>query len=92
MVTPTTRLTSFWKANEFDVLLEVFDQDGNLIATDDDSYGGTDARLTFTLPANGNYYIRVSASNGETGNYTLTLNDEALEYPNHVPLLRRASG
>ena len=69
------------ESDEFDVLLEVFDQDGNLIATDDDSYGGTDARLTFSLAANGNYYIRVSASDGETGNYTLTLNDEALEYP-----------
>jgi len=69
------------ESDEFDVLLKVFDQDGNLIATDDDSFGGTDARLTFTLPANGNYYIRVSASDGETGNYTLTLNDEALEYP-----------
>ena len=69
------------ESDEFDVLLEVFDKDGNLIATDDDSYGVTDARLTFTLPANGNYYIRVSASDGETGNYTLTLNDEALEYP-----------
>jgi hypothetical protein len=69
------------ESDEFDVLLEVFDQDGNLIATDDDSYGVTDARLTFTLPANGNYYIRVSTSNGEAGNYSLSLNDAAWEYP-----------
>ncbi|MDK2980712.1 MAG: hypothetical protein PWQ55_1059 [Chloroflexota bacterium] len=69
------------ESDEFDVFLQVFDQDGNLIAVDDDGNGGTDARLTFTLPANGNYYIRVSGNNGGNGNYTLSLNDAAMEYP-----------
>ena len=68
------------ESDEFDVLLQVFDQDGNLIAVDDDSYGGTNAELSFTLPATGNYYIRVSANNSGEGNYILTLNDAAHDW------------
>lgn len=40
---------------------------------DDDSGGGTDARLTVTLRADGEYVVRAtSMSGGETGAYTLT--------------------
>lgn len=63
-------------SEEFDVLLEVFDKDGILLYADDDSYGGTDAQLSFNLPADGNYYIRVSANGEGDGNYTLALNDD----------------
>ena len=69
------------ESSEFDVLLQVFDKDGTLIAVDDDSYGDTDARLTFTLPAYDNYYILVSGNNEGSGNYTLSLNDAAMENP-----------
>lgn len=69
------------ESDEFDVLLQVYDKNGNLIAVDDDSYGETDARLTFTLPGNDSYYILVSGNSDGTGNYTLSLNDAALEYP-----------
>ena len=69
------------ESEEFDVLLQVYDKDGNLIAVDDDSYGETDARLTFTLPGYDSYYILVSGNNDGTGNYTLSLNDAALENP-----------
>lgn len=41
--------------------------------SDDDSGGGTDARLTVTLPADGDYAVRANTlSAGETGAYTLT--------------------
>jgi len=73
------------ESDEFDVVLEVYDEDGNLIASDDDSYGGTDARLTFNLPADGNYYIRISSNNEETGNYTVYLNDESMLNPTQYP-------
>ncbi|NPV41217.1 MAG: hypothetical protein HPY72_07745 [Anaerolineae bacterium] len=73
------------ESEEFDVLLEVYDKDGHLIATDDDSYGGSDARLTFNLPADGNYYIRVSSNSSETGNYILYLNDEEMNNPTQYP-------
>ena len=68
------------ESDEFDVLLQVFDKDGNLIAVDDDSYGGTDAQLNFELPLSSNYYIRVSANNSGEGNYVLTLNDAAHDW------------
>jgi hypothetical protein len=63
-------------SEEFDVLLELFDKDGNLLYLDDDSFGGTDAQITYNLPADDNYYIRVSANGEEDGNYTLALNDD----------------
>jgi hypothetical protein len=43
------------------------------IESDDDSGGGTDARLTVTLPEDGEYAVRANTlSAGETGAYTLT--------------------
>jgi hypothetical protein len=40
--------------------------------SDDDSGGGTDARLTVTIPADGDYVVRANTlSGGETGAYTL---------------------
>lgn len=68
------------ESDEFDVLLQVYDKNGTLIAVDDDSYNETDARLTFTLPGNDSYYILVSGNNEGTGNYILSLNDENLLY------------
>jgi hypothetical protein len=54
------------------------------IASDDDSAGGTDARLVFVAPSPGTYRIRANAlSEGETGAYTLML--EALPWtPRHT--------
>jgi hypothetical protein len=41
---------------------------------DDDSGGGTDARLRFRVPATGSYYLVAQAySEGEGGGYSLTL-------------------
>ena len=62
-------------SDEFDVILEVFDKNNNLIAADDDSYTGTNARVTFTLPADGDYYIKVRQHGTGDGNYKLSLND-----------------
>ncbi len=62
-------------SEEFDVILEVYNKDNVLIAADDDSYGGTNARLTFLLPADGEYYIKVRQNGSGDGNYRLSLND-----------------
>lgn len=62
-------------SEEFDVILEVFDKNNNLIAADDDSYSGTNARVTFTLPTDGEYYIKVRQHGAGDGNYRLSLND-----------------
>lgn len=46
--------------------------------SDDDSGGGTDARIDVTLPADGTYVIRANTLRaGETGSYTLEMNDHA---------------
>lgn len=46
---------------------------GQIVASDDDSGGGTDAFLEVTLPADGTYVVGVNTYwAGETGRYTLT--------------------
>lgn len=57
-----------------DPRVKLLDANGNIIAEDDDSGGGTggrDAFLTATLPADGTYYIRIDVFT--TGTYTVTL-------------------
>ena len=67
-------------SDKFDAVLEIFDKDNNLVAADDDSYGGTNARVTFNLPADGDYYIKVRSNGVGDGNYQLSLNDEYLNW------------
>ncbi len=61
-------------SGDFDAYLELFDAKGNLVAQDDDSGGGTNARIQQALPA-GSYYIfaKPFANYYSLGNYTLTL-------------------
>ncbi|HUV16350.1 MAG TPA: right-handed parallel beta-helix repeat-containing protein [Pelolinea sp.] len=63
-------------SEKFDAILELYDKDNNLIAADDDSYGGTNARITINLPADGEYYLKVRQNGAGDGNYVLSLNDE----------------
>jgi hypothetical protein len=58
----------------FDAYLELYDENWYLIRADDDGAGGTDARITTTLGADGTYYLVVkSATEGGYGNYNLRL-------------------
>ena len=65
----------------FDAYLAVGRMDGGEFEsaeTDDDGAGGTDARVTYTLPASGEYAIRAnSLTEGETGDYTVELSTGA---------------
>lgn len=65
------------RSGDFDAFLAVGKMAGGEFEsteTDDDGAGGTDARLTYTLPATGEYAIRANTlSGGETGSYTLEL-------------------
>jgi hypothetical protein len=73
------RVTVDLKSTAFDAYLSVgtvrngsFNQD----ASDDDSGGGTDARVVFTPSSDGTYAIRVNTlSAGETGAYTLSVTE-----------------
>ncbi len=81
------RIQATMTSEAFDAYLELFtDADGarTSLATDDDSAGGegTDARLTFTLPSDGDYVIEArSFGDAATGAYNLTLAETAPDAP-----------
>ena len=45
-----------------DTYLRVFDSAGNQLAANDNRFGSTDSRISFTAPADGTYYFAVSGS------------------------------
>jgi predicted small integral membrane protein len=65
------------RSEDFDAYLALArsGSDGfDALVSDDDSGGGTDARITWSAPAEGTYLIRAnSLRSGETGTYRLTL-------------------
>jgi hypothetical protein len=82
----------------FDAFLELRDENWGLIASDDNSFGGTDALINIlNLPYTGEYFIvATSASLGESGKYRLSLNDPAqstnIYYYIQGAILSNASG
>lgn len=75
--TPGERVTVTMRSAAFNAYLLVAAVSGDNLETvgrDDDSAGGTDARLTFTVEGNGVYAIQAnSLSAGETGAYSLVV-------------------
>ena len=62
----------------FDAYLEIFDEDWHLLDWDDNGGTGNDAQITYSLPADGTYYIRVSSAVAqEYGDYVLSINGSA---------------
>lgn len=63
-----------WLLADFDAYLEVYDRTGALLASDDDSGGILDARLSLGPVDADDYWIHVTSVSGtETGEYTLYL-------------------
>jgi S1-C subfamily serine protease len=61
-------------STQLDAYLILLAPDGSDLAQDDDSGGGTNARLVVTLPVNGTYTILANSyAAGESGNYELRL-------------------
>lgn len=61
--------------SSFDPEIEIYDLNGNLLATNDD-YEGPSARLLFTAPATGQYQIKAqSHNNSSEGAYQLRLQE-----------------
>jgi hypothetical protein len=82
------RVTFTLRSSDFDAVLAVGRMNGGemeVLESDDDGAGGTDARVTVAFPAAGMYVIRANTlSAGETGAYTLTA-AAAGEAPRIVP-------
>lgn len=70
------------RSDDFDAYLAVGEEAGpecDACATDDDGAGGTDAQVEYTGSADGTVEIRANSfSDGETGRYELTLEDEGI--------------
>lgn len=70
-------------AGQLDSLLGLFDQDGNLVALDDDSGVGLLSSIVFPVPADGDYVLAVTTfpdsgftgAGGSGGRYVLELSD-----------------
>ena len=61
-------------STDFDAYVGIVGYDFDFEASDDDSGGGTDARLAVTLPRAGDYLVVVTTfDTGETGRYTLSV-------------------
>jgi hypothetical protein len=56
-----------------DGLLAIYDSSGRLLAADNDSGAASDARLTFTAPSSGGYYVVVHGVGASAGSYTLAV-------------------
>ena len=65
------------KADDFDSYLELFDANHNSLATDDDSGGELNARLTFVLPDDGDYLIEARGFSDAEGRYDLKVEEVA---------------
>lgn len=61
-------------SGDFDAYAVIQDANGNVLTRDDDSGGGLNARLVFTLPATGTYRLLANTLRvGATGAYTLSV-------------------
>ena len=76
------RLQITMTSSEFDALLEIGKAEGNFsaLASDDDGMGqGTDARLVFDVPEDGEYIVRARSYSDGRGAYELRLIDRGPE-------------
>jgi hypothetical protein len=71
-LTAGTTYTIDLRSTDFDAYLYLGNDFGTILAQDDDSGGGLDARIVFTATYTGNHQIMVTTfSKGERGNFTL---------------------
>jgi len=74
-----------------DTYLILFDPETDVVAEDDNSGGGTNALITFTIDATDTWFIVASSSDpGELGAYTLTLT--CLEFAAIIPVVGSTPG
>ncbi|MBI4748442.1 MAG: choice-of-anchor D domain-containing protein [Acidobacteria bacterium] len=77
-----TQVTITLSSSVFDAYLFLIDPNFYLLAQDDDSGGGTNSRISYTLPYSGTYRIQATSyTSGQTGPYTLTLSNGYTQKP-----------
>lgn len=70
------RVTVTMRSSDFDTYLAVGEHQGSNSESDDDSAGGTDSRVTLSVPASGVLVVRAnSLSEGKTGAFSLEVTD-----------------
>jgi hypothetical protein len=70
-----THVSMLMQSTAFDAYIVLLDADGDVIGEDDDSAGGSNAGLSGVLNA-GTYYVAAnSAAAGESGAYSLTVDE-----------------
>lgn len=85
------RLLLTLRSSDFDSYLTLLDQDGNLVAEDDDSAGGKDALIDAELPSTGLYTIQASSYNqASTGSFSLTVAGTISQVSTPTPVPTRA--
>ncbi len=73
-VPPTTGSYSFATTGTTDTYLQLFDDSGNLLISDEDSGQDANGAFTFTLNQGSTYFVIVTESmNDETGDYSLVI-------------------
>ncbi len=85
------RLILTLRSSDFDSYLTLLDQDGGIVAEDDDGAGGKDALIEAVLPSTGLYTIQASSYNqASTGSFFLTIAGTVSEIPTPTPVPTRA--
>lgn len=67
------RIVASLESDDFDTFLELYDGQGQSVASDDDGGGDLNSRLVHTLPSAGAYTLEARALSSATGDYELTL-------------------
>ena len=67
------RISAILTADDFDAYLELFDAEGQSLATDDDGAGDLNSRLVFSLPKDGVYRLEARSLSDGDGDYELAL-------------------
>jgi hypothetical protein len=64
-------------SDDFDAFLRLSDSSGKVLAEDDDTGGGLNAQIAYTLSSDGTYSVTATSSGGNSiGSFTLSMNSE----------------
>lgn len=81
------------KSSDFDAYLAIYDENGQEVASDDDSAGALDASVIFSPNKSGNYVIEARGLSNVTGAYDLTVETvEAPPAPTPLPFNQDVEG